>query len=291
MLISAGNFLFGNLAVREIDPAVLAFWRNAIALGCTVPFVLRARPDLVGYFRRQGPKLLVLSALGSVLTAWLMYLSLRSNDLINLGVGYTLIPLMTVLFSALLLAERLSSVQYLGLGIAFLGAVVFAFQGDPALLLSFDPHEAFLWMVAVCVARSLYLVLLKRWDAPGPGEGLFVLLAIGTALLLPGFVVHEIASGAALDYSWPVWGSIAFVGIGMGALYLHLISFGTARIGPTRASLFIYTVPLFVTVAAVLFLGSRPRAYQGLGAILVVGGVFLVSWFRERDPHPREIHD
>jgi drug/metabolite transporter (DMT)-like permease len=118
-----------------------------------------------------------------------------------------------------------------------------------------------------------------------------VLLAIGTALLLPGFVVHEIASGAALDYSWPVWGSIAFVGIGMGALYLHLISFGTARIGPTRASLFIYTVPLFVTVAAVLFLGSRPRAYQGLGAILVVGGVLLVSWFRERDPHPREIHD
>jgi uncharacterized membrane protein len=171
MLISAGNFLFGNLAVREIDPAVLAFWRNAIALGCTLPFVLRARPDLVGYFRRQGPKLLVLSALGSVLTAWLMYLSLRSNDLINLGVGYTLIPLMTVLFSALLLAERLSSVQYLGFGIAFLGAVVFAFQGDPALLLSFDPHEAFLWMVAVCMARSLYLVLLKRWDAPGAGRG------------------------------------------------------------------------------------------------------------------------
>ena len=291
MLISSGNFVFGNLAVREIDPVALAFWRNAIALACTLPFVVRARPDLAGYIRRQKLKLLVLSALGSVLTAWLIYLSLRSNDLINLSFGYTLIPLMAVLFSALLLAERLSSIQYLGLAIAFLGALVFAFQGDLELLLSFDPHEAFLWMMAVCATRSLYLVLLKRWDVhPAPGEGLFVLLAIGTALLIPGFVADEIAGGAPLDYPWPVWGSIAFIGIGMGALYLHLISFGTGRIGATRASLFTYTVPLFVTVQSMVFLGSRPHAYQGVGAILVVGGVFLVSWFREREPHPSEVH-
>jgi drug/metabolite transporter (DMT)-like permease len=291
MLISSGNFLFGNLAVREIDPATLAFWRNAIALACTVPFVVRARPALAGYVRRQKLRLLVLSLLGSVLTAWLMYLSLRSDDLINLSVGYTFIPLLTVVFSALLLAERLSQVQYLGLGIAFLGALVFAFRGDFGLLLSFDPHEAFLWMIAVCVARSLYLVLLKRWDVhPAAGEGLFLLLAIGTALLLPFFLAEEIAAGAALDYPWRVWGSIAFIGIGMGALYLHLISFGTARIGATRASLFTYTVPLLVTVESMLFLGSRPQAYQGIGAILVVGGVFLVSWFRERAPHPSEVH-
>jgi drug/metabolite transporter (DMT)-like permease len=291
MLISSGNFLFGNLAVREIDPVTLAFWRNAIALACTVPFVVRARPDLAGYFRRQKLKLLVLSVLGSVLTAWLMYLSLRSDDLINLSVGYTFIPLLAVVFSALLLAERLSWVQYLGLAIAFLGALVFAFQGDLGLLLSFDPHEAFLWMIAVCVARSLYLVLLKRWDVhPAPGEGLFLLLAIGTVLLIPGFIGEEIAIGAPLDYAWPVWASIAFIGIGMGALYLHLISFGTGRIGATRASLFTYAVPLLVTVQSMLFLGSRPQAYQGVGAILVVGGVFLVSWFRERDPHPSEVH-
>jgi drug/metabolite transporter (DMT)-like permease len=211
MLVSSGNFLFGNLAVREIGPVTLAFWRNAVALACTVPFVVRGRPDLAGYFRRRKLELLVLSGLGSVLTAWFMYLGLRADDLINLSFGYTLIPLMAVLFSALLLGERLSSIQYLGLGVAFLGALVFAFHGDLELLLSFQPHEAFLWMVAVCATRSLYLVLLKRWDVhPAPGEGLFVLLAIGTALLLPGLVADEIASDAALDYPWPVWGSIAF---------------------------------------------------------------------------------
>jgi len=291
MLISSGNFMFGNLAVREIQPWTLAFWRTAIALACVLPFAVQARSDLVGYFRRQKVKVLVLTLTGVVLPAWFMYLSVRSDDLIDLGVAYTFIPLMTVLFSAWLLAERLAPIQYLGLAAAFLGALVFAFRGALATLASFDPHVGFLWMLAVCVVRSLYLVLLKKWDMhPSPGEGLFVLLALGTAILLPGVLGQEVASGAPLDYSWPVWGSIAFIGIGMGALYLHLISFGTGRIGATRASLFVYAVPILVAIESVLFLGSALQPYQVVGALLVIGGVFIVSWFRTREPHPNELH-
>jgi drug/metabolite transporter (DMT)-like permease len=291
MLISSGNFMLGNLAVREIAPSTLAFWRTAIATACVLPVALRARRDLIGYARRQKAKVLVLTLTGVVLPAWFMYLSVRSDDLIDLSVGYTFIPLLAVLFSAWLLAERLAPIQYLGLAAAFAGALVFAFRGDLAGLASFDPHVGFLWMLAVCVVRSLYLVLLRRWRMhPAPGEGLFVLLALGTVILLPGFVGQEAAGERALDYTWPVWGSIAFIGIGMGALYLHLISFGTGRIGATRASLFVYTVPLFVAAEAVLFLGTGLQPYQAIGALLVIGGVFLVSWFREREPHPSEVH-
>jgi drug/metabolite transporter (DMT)-like permease len=291
MLISSGNFLLANLAVQEIEPLTLTFWRNAIATACVVPFALRAGRPFADYFRQQKVRVRILTVTGVILPPWLMYISLRSDDLINLSVGYTFIPLMAVLFSALLLGERLSPIQYLGLATAFVGALVFAFQGKLASLARFDPHEAFLWMMAVCLTRSLYMVLLKKWDMhPSPSEGLLVLLGLGTALLLPGFVGQEIAGRAPLDYSWPVWGSIAFIGIGMGALYLHLINLGTGRIGATRASLFTYTVPLFVAVESVLLRGSQLQAYQAFGALLVLGGVFLVSWFRTREPHPSEVH-
>ena len=219
VLISSGNFMFGNLAVREIEPWTLAFWRTAIGMACVLPLALRARRDLAGYFRRQKIRVLVLTLTGVILPAWLIYRSLRSDDLIDLAVAYTFIPLLAVLFSAWLLAERLTPIQYLGLAAAFAGALVFAFRGALANLLSFDPHVGFLWMLAVCLARSLYLVLLRKWDMhPSPGEGLFVLLGLGTAILLPGFLGQEVAEGEPLDYSWAVWGSIAFIGIGMGAL-------------------------------------------------------------------------
>jgi drug/metabolite transporter (DMT)-like permease len=291
MLISSGNFLLGNLAVRDIEPLTLAFWRTAIALACVLPFAIPARHDIAMYFRRQKAGVVVLTLTGVVLPAWLMYRALRFDDLIDLAVAYTFIPLLVVLLSAWLLAERLAGVQYLGFIAAFGGALVFAFRGALANVASFDPHVGFLWMLAVCLVRALYLVLLRKWDMhPSPGEGLPVLLGLGTAILLPGFLGREAASDAPLGYPWPVWGSIAFIGIGMGALYLHLLSFGTGRIGASRASLFVYAVPVFVAVESILFLGSALRPYQAIGALLVIGGVFLVSWFRSREPHPSEAH-
>jgi drug/metabolite transporter (DMT)-like permease len=64
MLISSGNFMFGNLAVREIAPWTLTFWRTAIALACVVPLALQGKHDLVAYFRRRKVKVLVLSVTG-----------------------------------------------------------------------------------------------------------------------------------------------------------------------------------------------------------------------------------
>ena len=98
MLISSGNFLLGNLAVRDIEPLTLAFWRTAIAPACVLPFAIPARHDIAIYFRRQKARALVLTLTGVVLPAWLMYRALRFDDLIDLGVAYTLIPLLVVLF-------------------------------------------------------------------------------------------------------------------------------------------------------------------------------------------------
>jgi drug/metabolite transporter (DMT)-like permease len=50
MLISSGNFVLGNLAMREVEPWTLTFWRTAIALVCLLPFALEAKRDLAGYF-------------------------------------------------------------------------------------------------------------------------------------------------------------------------------------------------------------------------------------------------
>ena len=77
MLISSGNSMLGNLAVRAIDPLTLTFWRTAIALACVLPFAIPARHDIAMYFRRQKARALVLTLTGVVLPAWLMYRAVR----------------------------------------------------------------------------------------------------------------------------------------------------------------------------------------------------------------------
>jgi len=283
MLVSAGNFLFGNLAVKEIPPITLTFWRCLIGALCVLPFVLRKQSNPIQYFRRGWRRIVVLAVVGVVASPWLIYLALRSNDLIDLGAGYTSIPLLTILFSALLLGERLRFVQYMGVAIALAGALVFAFRGNLLDLINFKPHVAFLLMIASNACRGLYLVLLKKWDLhPKPEEGLFVLFVVSVLILLPVFVAYEVGTPRPFGYSWQVWGSILYVGVGMGAVYLHLLNFGTAEIGASNASLFAYLVPLFVAAESVAVVGDELELYQGVGAGLIIGGVLIVTRL-----HPR----
>ena len=283
MLISAGNFLFGNLAVKEVPPLTLAFWRTAIAALCMLPFVIAKHGNPLRCFVVDWRRMLVLAVAGVVGAPVFIYWSLQSNQLIDLAAAYTSVPLLTVLFSAVLLGERLKTVQYLGVAIAFAGALVFAFRGSYTDLIHFKPHVAFLLMIASNICRGLYLVLLKKWDLhPKPEDGLFVIFVLGGLILLPAFIAYEASAPPLLDYSWQVWGSILFIGVGMGAAYLHLLTFGTGEVGASNASLFSYLVPIFVTVESVAVLGSDLHLYQGVGAALVVGGVLIVTRLHRR---------
>lgn len=278
MMISAGNFLFGNLAVDEIPPEVLTFWRCLIAALCCLPFVLGNRGNPFQYLRRNPFRVAALSIAGLVASPWLVYMALQSDELIDLGAGYTSIPLLTILFSAFLLSERLRFIQYLGVAIAFAGALVFVFRGSVSYLVDFKPHVAFLLMIASNAFRALYMVLLKKWDLhPKPDEGLFVIFLVAALVLLPGFIAYEASTPRLFDYSWKIWGSIVYVGVGMGALYLHLLNFGTSEAGASRASLFAYLVPIFVAIEAVVVLGSSLHIYQIVGGALIVGGVLIAT--------------
>ncbi len=278
MLISAGNFLFGNLAVNEVHPVVLTFWRCLIAAVFVLPLVLRGRGNPFQHFKGSWLRITVLACIGVVATPWFVYSALRSNDLIDLGAGYTSVPLLTILFSTLLLNERLQAVQYLGVAIALVGALIFAFRGDLENLVNFDPHLAFLLMIASNACRGLYLVLLKRWNMkPKPDEGLFVIFVIGIAVLLPFVLFVEAGTSRLFAYSWQVWGSILFIGVGMGAIYLHFLNFGTSEVGASTASLFAYLVPIFVAIEAVTLRGMHLQLYQGVGGVLIIAGVLIAT--------------
>ncbi len=273
--------MFGNHAVQQIPAFTLVFWRISIGALFLLPLALWSRGHLITFIKQNKLKALALVLTGLVLPPWFGYMALHSPKLIDISVGVLAVPLMTIIFSVFLLSERLTYLQIMGLVLALFGAVIFAFHGNLTNLRNFDPHIEFLWIIVASTFGSLYLVLLKRWDVhPSPSEGLFGLFLVATILLLPGFIHHAMTDLHPLEYSAALWGSVLFVGIGMGGLYLLFMGYVISKIGATIASLFTLIIPALVAVESVLFLHSSLHIYQAVGGLLVAAGVLLVLNFR-----------
>lgn len=66
--------------------------------------------------------------------------------------------------------------------------------------------------------------------------------------------------------------------------YTGIVRLGASRAGPVRA-----ITPLFAITIAFLFLGERPAGFVYLGAVLSVGGVWIISNRREGEENWRTI--
>ena len=106
VLIWATNTVVSKAAADVLDPAAISFYRWVIAALALTPFCL---PQL---WRRRGEirpwlgKLLVLAALGMVLYQCLAYYAAHTTSATNMGVIGSLIPLLTLLQSALFFGQR-----------------------------------------------------------------------------------------------------------------------------------------------------------------------------------------
>lgn len=122
---------------------------------------------------------------------------------------------------------------------------------------------------------SLYTILLqpftKRVDV----------ITLSAITMVGGAIPLLIASGPAIVAT--DWGRIG-VGGWLALLYSSIISMGVAYLfwyrglrvlGPTRTSVYSNLQPIIALAVAWAFLGENPTAFQGVGAVTIVAGVFM----------------
>ena len=136
--------------------------------------------------------------------------------------------------------------------------------------------------LSAAIAYALSFVLSKRgFKNSTPITITFVSLLIQSVTLLTvGLTVTGIPSVTPF-----VFLLFAIAGILQAVVrmltYIGIEKIGAARSGPIRAS-----VPIWSAAIAIFFLGETITAAIGLGTILVVGGILLISW--RADEHVKD---
>jgi drug/metabolite transporter (DMT)-like permease len=276
ILCWGGNFVAARLANADIPPVALSFWRHTFAALLVLPFILPVLrtdwPNIranLGNFALMG---LVL-AIGNTL----VYFAVLHTTVINAALINSGVPVAAVAFSWLILRDVINRWQAIGILVAIAGIVMVVTKAQLSILLDLQFGWGDLYMLLAIISWALYMVLLKRASIKISGWSLLtVLSAAGALWLVPAYAL-EISYGHTME-----WTGLSLLSLGYVTLFSTIIAWvcwnsGTLRIGPNRASAFMCLHPIFGPVFGMIFFGEILRPYHGVGTILVLAGVIMVS--------------
>ncbi len=272
VLFWSGNFILGRAIRTDIPPIALAFWRWAIAsllvLGPSLPHMRRDWSTI----KRHVPILLVLSGTGVAAFNTLVYTGLQFTVAVNAFLMQTMMPVFIVLMSFVLFRERIGKWPLVGVLGCLLGAVTIIVQGDVRVIrtLALNPGDLLIFLAVISYAA--YTVLLRQRPPLHPLSFLAVTFITGTVMLLPIYLWESLTMRPV---QWNAITLLSFLYVGIFPSIISYLCYnrGVDLIGANRAGLFLYLMPLFGSLMAILLLGESFYGYHGIGLALIAGGI------------------
>jgi drug/metabolite transporter (DMT)-like permease len=265
-----------------IPPLTFAGLRYSLAFLCLLPFAARPaqRAALRALPRAAWLRLVVLGLLFYSLTQPSQFVGLKYLPAITVNVLLNFSTIIVALLGLVLLAERPAPLQWLGMGVALAGALVFFYPGQlPA------GHLPGYLAVGVGIFANAGAALLGR--AVNRGGQLSALLittvsmGIGAAVLL---VVGLVLQGLPA-LSLQQWVIVAWLAVVNTAFAFTLWNHTQRTLSAIESSVINNTLIAQIPVLAWLFLGEALTVPKLAGLVLVGGGTLIVQlWGRRQQP-------
>ena len=281
----AANLIVARWAESAgIPPVFLAFGRWALAFLILLPTVGPRMFALRLTLLANWPRILLLAGLGMGVAVAPQYIGARHTSAANIGIIFAACPALVTLIETLVWRAPLERKQAAGMLLAICGVLVVLSKGNPGNLGQLEFGRGDLWVVLAGCGWALYTVFNKRVPLPPlPSTVKLASLIAGGALVLAPFAALEAFTGTVPDFGdGRLYIALGFLAVvpSLGAYFCfdRLV----ALAGPTRASMSLYLIPLFATLAAWPLLKEAPHLYHVAGFAVILSGVALSSMRRRR---------
>ena len=281
----AGNFVLGRAIVGQVPPVTLACLRWSLAALIFLPFAWAHLKRDAAQLRKHWRMIVFLGLIGAGCYNTLTYLGLVSTEAINGLVLNAAGPMFIALTAWGLFGDRLEPMQILGLGAGFLGVLIIIAKGDLASLAAFKFNPGDALIVAGMMTWSIYTAFLRKrphmsWQSFNIGT-----YAVAGAANVP-LALIEHGLGHTMKATPATAAAIAYVAIFPSLLAYIFYNRGVELLGPARAGLYLFLIPVFGALLAVVFLGEKLHLFHALGFAFIIAGVLIGS--RRRTARPAE---
>lgn len=272
-----GTFVSARVLSQDLSPVLAAFYRFALAATVLLLWfywVKRAFPKPRGL---EWLWLLLMGASGVALYNLLFFYGMHQVEAARGSLLITTSPLFITLLSLWVLKERWRKSLTLGFLSCSAGVAVVMSQGQWQQLFN---HQALLPQLALIGSAASWAVYthLGRALMPkySPQDLVLASAFIGSTLLLPiAWWWHEFQLPFPVNAH--VWGHLIYMAV-FGTVFGFVLYYrGIRQIGASRASVFVYLVPVTATLMGALLLHETPGWEVLLGGILIVSGIAIIN--------------
>ncbi|MGC6391723.1 MAG: DMT family transporter [Alphaproteobacteria bacterium] len=270
----AGNAIVGRMFRDDLPPITLAFirWFCAFLL-----ILIIFRPPLIRdwpVMKANWKIMLITGTFGIGIFNTLQYISLQYTTAINVGLMQVLMPMTILLLDVLFFSVRVGLIQITGMLCATCGVVVILSQGNFDILTQLEFNFGDLTMLTAVMLYSIFAVALRLKPAVHQWSFLAAIFAIGAIELFP-FLLFEWFQGSSLNITQSSLLGISYVVIGPAILAYLFFTKGVETLGPNRAGMFFYFIPLVTAALSVLILGEPVETFHLVGFVLTALGLRL----------------
>jgi len=269
------NFVISkSLLNGAISPAGLNALRFLAAAAAFWLISLFMKPEKV-----SGKDLLILlggSALGLMLNQILFVQGLSRTSSINASIISTTVPMLTMIFSAMILKELISWMKIIGVIIGGAGAIFLILNS----IHSFDKESSLLGdllCLASCAAYSSFLVIINPISQRYSPVTLMKWMFLFAVVLIIPFSINSVTIIDFAGLGTQNWLSLGFVLVFATIIPYFLIPVAQKRLQPTTQAMYNYVLPIVATALAVFTGTGTLTVTKVIASVLVFVGVYIVT--------------
>jgi drug/metabolite transporter (DMT)-like permease len=273
-LLWGGSFFFARIAVADIPPLWLVFFRVSIA-AVALHLYLIARGQWQLFKESPFLPFLMLGLLNNAIPFSLLF---TGQTVLGAGLASILnatTPFLTVIVANILTNdEKATAPKIIGIMLGIAGAILII---DPTNALRANaPIWAYLAVIGATLSYSFAAIYAKRFKGISPVVITAGQLTGSTILMLPAaFLVHGVPAVTSWNSdSWYAALALALASTAFAyTLYFRII----ALAGATIASLVTLLVPVSAVLLGALFLGERLAIHEFGGMALIFVGLLVIN--------------
>lgn len=273
----SGNFVIARGLSDQIPPVTLAFCRWLTAVAVFTPFAVSALIREWQPVKKHAVYLAVTGLLGISIFNTLIYIAGHTTSAMNLSLIAISFPIFIIIFSRIIHKEPITLRKIFGIVLVLTGVVCLITKGDLALLLHLHFNRGDVWMALAAAIFAVHSILVKN-KPPAISVKTLQLstMILGLFFLFPFFLWEQqfhpdpFLTKATIP-------AILYVGIFASLCAFILWAKSIMIIGPSKAGIIYYTLPLFSGLSAILFLNEQVGFLHLFSLCFIITGIFIAN--------------